>query len=380
MWNQIKEKIKNAWEWIKRKSIYLLIGGTVVAAGLGAGINQMEWTLSCEVVKLDSPTGWYTKGSYVESPNGKDLWIYKGNEVLQCADKIEVVPIGTDVSGLQKWNIIGLQAVSEFRDSKGRIHAEKELEYEKIKRSKKIPSKLEIGIPFTNAAITRDVLSVATCTSCGSETTSHTVAANGDEAIVGMAWEFDQIDDISAFTYDSVNLTFDQKIQIPGGAGDQRYGYLYHLAGPTTGVAKTLFVSFNSTKSRIVLHGVSFAGVDQSDPVDVSGTASNSSATSLTATLTSIVNDVWMIGTWQSPGEVPTAGTNCTNSNVTDAVIACDDGTVSGAHSITANTTQNRAWGAAVLMLKPTGATAGGATPPPFWDFLYKWIPEVYAK
>lgn len=129
-----------------------------------------------------------------------------------------------------------------------------------------------------------------------SVTLSHTCTGSDRILLVGVHTET-SVDQISGVTYAGVAMTRVGTVLTTGSERD----YLYILVAPATG-ANNIVVSASST-AIISCSSVSYTGARQSSQPDASGT-NTATTTAFTVSVTTTVNQCWLVGTFSSSGTV----------------------------------------------------------------------------
>src|SRR5215471_4179587 len=151
----------------------------------------------------------------------------------------------------------------------------------------------------------------------GGTTTSlafnHTCASNA-VLLVGVLGDYiiGGIDNITSVTYNGTAMTLVAKNAVDGGSGSDRYQYLYVLGTCPSG---THSVSISAATTHYLLAAsISYTGVNNSTPIDVSTVHIGTTAPSLTTSLTTSANNEWTVVFAESfQGRLaPTAGTGTT--------------------------------------------------------------------
>jgi hypothetical protein len=138
--------------------------------------------------------------------------------------------------------------------------------------------------------------------------------------------------------------------------------YVYSLANPTIG-ANNVVVNNTGGANYIYAASVSYTGVDQVTPIDVSSTAT-SAATSLSKSVTTTVNNDWLVGYFSGGtlGSTFTAGTSTTLRTSGSAAwnVMTDSNsaqTPAGSFSLAVNASGAEHLGAIVLAIKAVSTT-----------------------
>lgn len=109
---------------------------------------------------------------------------------------------------------------------------------------------------------------------------SHTCSTGDDRLLtVGIGIGSPDAGSIQSVTYNSVGMTVGASIST------NNFNRLYYLVAPATG-SNTVAADFDDPKPDIGIGAVSFTGVDQSDPIGATATASFDDASSVNRTIT----------------------------------------------------------------------------------------------
>lgn len=153
-------------------------------------------------------------------------------------------------------------------------------------------------------AIAQDATSSGVVNPGTSLTYSHTCTGSNLILFVGVRGTSTN-GSITGVTYNGVAMTEVARVLETGG---NIYNYLFYLIAPATGT-NNVVVSSNSN-SLITAVSASFTGAKQSSQPDASGT--NSGASPLTTSLTSVADNCWGIMLAQDNNGSLTAGTGAT--------------------------------------------------------------------
>ena len=149
----------------------------------------------------------------------------------------------------------------------------------------------------------------ASSTGSGSGVTSityaHTCTGLNGILFVGV---FDQSggDNVSGVTYNSVAMT---KVASVEQGTSTRWVSLWYLVAPATG-ANNVVVTRSSSSNSLEGRALSYTGVLQTSPIDVSDTDTTNSGTALTISATSTTDNCWFVGIFRNGSDVNVASTN----------------------------------------------------------------------
>lgn len=204
-------------------------------------------------------------------------------------------------------------------------------------------------------AIALDATSGVTYVATGtSASLSHTCSGSDRVLFVGVVGQI-TTDIITSVTYNGVAMTLVDKILCPS----DRYIYLYYLIAPATGAHNITVTASSSTD--LAFGGVSYTGADQTSPIDGSGKSTASTTTSITSTITTAVNNDWIISFFRNDGSAMSAGTSTTSRGLTTgagqfARNMDSNGTRSaGSNSLQATSGSNANWAYVSAGIKPVG-------------------------
>jgi hypothetical protein len=161
----------------------------------------------------------------------------------------------------------------------------------------------------SSAGIAFDAASSASSSGSGSAslTWSHTVSVSGTNRILIVGVSVKSGSTVTGVSYAGVSFSaISNPIVVGNNAGNARVE-LWQLVAPATG-ANNVIVTL-SASARFVGGAVSLTGVNQTNPIDASNSASGSSATP-SITITTIANNAWVVDTIAS--SPPTSGANPT--------------------------------------------------------------------
>lgn len=134
---------------------------------------------------------------------------------------------------------------------------------------------------------------------------SHTCSGSDRLLVLGI---WCGADNITAASYNSVSMTFINKVAMSGAAAGQ-YIYLYYLVNPASG-SNTVSVTATGSPG-VYVSAVSYTGVKQTSPLESNNTQSVSSTTTLTTSTTTSTSNAWLVGYAYHNGTV-VAGTATT--------------------------------------------------------------------
>lgn len=183
---------------------------------------------------------------------------------------------------------------------------------------------------------------------------SHTCSGSDRILFAGVVGQI-TTDTLTAITYNSVAMTLIDKILCPS----DRYIYLYYLIAPDTG-AHNIAVSFSGS-TDIAIGGVSYTGVDQTTPIDGTAKATTTAATSITSTVTTTVNNDWIVSLFRNDGSAMSAGTSTTSRGITTGAgqfarnMDSNADRSSGSNSLQATSGANANWAYVSAGFKPVG-------------------------
>jgi len=144
-----------------------------------------------------------------------------------------------------------------------------------------------------------------------SVTLSHTCTGSDLILWVGLGiYEPSGGDCITGVTYNGVAMT--QAIKYAASATEEVY--LYYLVNPATG-ANDIVASASTTVDEFNVRASSFTGAKQTGVPDASVSNQATSATSLTTTVTTIADNCWLVGMYNSNASNVSAGTGTTFRN-----------------------------------------------------------------
>lgn len=190
-------------------------------------------------------------------------------------------------------------------------------------------------------------------------TRSYTCGSGSERCLVVSFWGDQDITAITSITYAGVSMT--SIADGIGGSGTRRI-FMYQLVNPASG-ANNIVITFPTGQFAIKAQCSDYTGVDQSTPVDTSGTAVNDPAASpISKNITITAADCWVVGGARNVlGSV--AWTNLTElQDSADGIsIADTNAGVTGSFTGTVTAASADISGLILVALKPSGG--GGGTP-----------------
>lgn len=169
-------------------------------------------------------------------------------------------------------------------------------------------------------------------------------------------------DCVTGVTYNSVAMT---RINTIRSETNNERGYLYQLVAPATG-ANTVTITTSGGPS-VVAGATSYTGVAQSSPIDTSGSLSQGSGTSISVSVTTTVDNDWLVGCGDGvtgAGSNFTPGSNTTERSEFDRNFVFDS---NGPQTPTGSYSQNYSWTGSertymlVAAIKPAASASGPA-------------------
>lgn len=205
-----------------------------------------------------------------------------------------------------------------------------------------------MAIAFDNSALKQQ--NAATSASW-----THTVTGSNTVGIMGVT--FAAGTDVSGTpTWNGVNMTLLLSLSVGGATFDK--SYLYYIVNPGTG---TITVNNTGGANYIYCGSLSYTGVDQTTPVDASGTGT-ATGTSITKSLTTTIDNDWLVSFFvgATGGLFLTAGTNTAlrvNSGGSWNVLGDSNAaeTPAGSFSQACNASGSETLGALVMSIVPVG-------------------------
>lgn len=189
-------------------------------------------------------------------------------------------------------------------------------------------------------------------------TFSHTVDSNMENTLLVVHVGRADARNITSVTYAGVDLTQELEQDSASNTGVETW----YLVAPSTGT-NNVVVNIDSS-SFIMASATTYAGVDQTNPIDASD-GDSTATTTHTTTATSTVDDVWgSVGNRSESSGQSTAGTNSFKINDVAGWIQTYDtnGTfgVAGSKSMTVNTTGAEVATEVMVLMTPASDPAGG--------------------
>lgn len=165
-------------------------------------------------------------------------------------------------------------------------------------------------------------------------------------------------DCVTGVTYNGTSMT---RINTIRSETNNERGYLYQLVAPATG---SNTVTITTTGGPNVVSGaLSYTGVAQSSPIDTSGSLSQGSGTSISVSVTTTVDNDWLVGYGNGvtgAGSNFTPGANTTERGEYDRQFTFDS---NGPQTPTGSYSQNYSWTGSertfmlVAAIKPSATT-----------------------
>lgn len=152
------------------------------------------------------------------------------------------------------------------------------------------------------AAIAFNSTSTSWVASASSLTYSHTTGGS-DRAIVVHVFAFNSAATFSSMTYNGTTVTTLGSRVADVANSEVR---LHGIANPTTG-ANNIVITYSASK-QIWSSAVSYTGVDQTTPFPDTTVTGTVTGTSLSASITTTVDQSWLVLGGRSPSRLPTAG------------------------------------------------------------------------
>ena len=156
-------------------------------------------------------------------------------------------------------------------------------------------------------AIAFDASSIRTQDSGGGTTSTWSHTCTGSDRILFVGVTVGTGMTVSGVTYNGVSMTQVATLALGGAVFNN--GYIFRLVAPATGANNIVVTA--SADTFIYAAATSYTGVDQTTPIDVSGTNSTT-GTSLGLSLTTTKDNDWLVGFWYygSSDDDFTAGSN----------------------------------------------------------------------
>jgi hypothetical protein len=292
--------------------------------------------------------------------DGTETMVIENHGPLPDADFIDddgngVISVGvfTDYKGNDVYKQIPDSQYAQMGQKNGNVYNPEASELISI---------MEAITPTVDAAIAVDTTSEGFQSSGTSLTFAHTLTGS-DTAIVVSIFGYAGGDAISGATWNGSAMT-----QIGKRAADASgYQYLYGMATADTGT-HNIVLSYGSTV-QIFATAASYTGVSQSAPFPDTANANSASASSFSPTVTTSVDQSWVIVGGRSPSKGPTAGANTIkrkwNSTSGDAAWIYDSDAARSTGSNALNWSYTGAsWSYYVMTsIAPAAAGGGGSTP-----------------
>lgn len=155
----------------------------------------------------------------------------------------------------------------------------------------------------------------------------------GSNRFFASGWGVPLTDDRTSSTFDGVSCTNIQKAQT---GGLTRWSYLDYLVGPHTGTALTFTGNFSQADPGL---GASATYTGVASSLDGSNSGTSTAATSQTVSITTTVDNDWLVGWFTNDFGANTAGSNTTvRVNLTSRVLVDTNAaqTPAGSHSLQA--------------------------------------------
>ncbi len=150
---------------------------------------------------------------------------------------------------------------------------------------------------------------------------------------------------VTGITYNGIEMTLIGKVQTPS----DRWQYLYYLINPATG-ANNIVIS-SSGADALVSCSTSYTGAEQFGQPDASTTNTASSATSITGTITTLVDNCWTVAWLHNDQGVFTSGAGTTIRNHDNSrAIADSNGPITPAGSTSLSGTWSGANGGSIII------------------------------
>jgi len=354
--------LKDKWQKFKKWIIVSVLGiGIVYAVGttlpLGEEIN-LVWAKSYEQAIFNTPSGWFENNTYFYLEN-EDRYFIRGNDGSYFWGEIK------NIQGLTEIQIVGTKFYDEFVDTDGSILKIEttEAEYRNLGQKDAIqPIKTKrVSLFFNNfvyAAITFDAVTNGNFSSnVSSITFSHTAAAGSNMVLVVFSTQINA--NPSSATYNAVSMINQITTSDNDLAG-------YYLIAPATG-ANNVVISYSGAGTFCAgWNAISYSGVDQDDPINLSTSQVATAGTSIFTTISPTTTDKTLIDTFF--GEVNSLGLAATSTErlkFNDATDVCLGGTAEKITSAAGDYTMGWTWTSSIarnhiiLALEP--AVTGGA-------------------
>lgn len=222
-----------------------------------------------------------------------------------------------------------------------------------------------MAIAFDNATMGTTI-----GTAASSFTLSHTVNSNANDivliAIVSNASGGSDL--VTGATYNGVAGTFATRIFEPNQGSSGRYLDLYYVMGAATGAQNAVANASGATIFQMAV--ASYTGVNQTTPINNSGTADPQGVTAYSVSTTPSISNCWgVMFTWANinPGATISAGTNISTlrdysstSGMQNVAVGDSNGTITSGTAYTMHMTiSTGAYGNIIgISLAPASAAA----------------------
>lgn len=153
-------------------------------------------------------------------------------------------------------------------------------------------------------------------------TYAHTCTGDKRILFVGVNLYNPGADDLTGVTYASVAMTQIAKVSNASGSG--QISYLYYLINPATG-ANNVVISKNNGAATIRSNAASYRGAKQSEQPDASGTNSTNASINISKSVTTIVENCWMVSFTFNDGAQVLESTGTTARNTAGVFMAIGD-------------------------------------------------------
>lgn len=174
---------------------------------------------------------------------------------------------------------------------------------------------------------------------------THTCSGTNRILLVEVAQIASRSDLITGVTYNGVSMTRTFFLPMANTRSAAIYGY--HLTAPSTGT-NTISVSKTTTTQTSNQAG-SYNGVHQTNPVNIHATHTLFNASSISTTITTTVDDCWMVGMLYNSNFAPSPTNSLTTSyesplQVNGAAMADSNGSLGPAGTYTGGENAGVAW------------------------------------
>jgi hypothetical protein len=157
---------------------------------------------------------------------------------------------------------------------------------------------------------------------------------------------------VSAITWGGTSMTI---VQVGSGSGMAALGY---LKSPSSGGSVSVTYTGAGNVSCVAAY---YTGVDQTNPVEVTGTNDQASANPTLSLTTAVAND-WLVAAYNYNGGSPVAGSN-TLLRVSDKLCDTNGDQAAGSNSLNVTIATNTHYWIAGLALEPASAAAATLVP-----------------